>query len=157
MRFTIVLAAIASLSVMVSAQDKGSDHPTSTNTTKPDYDLSGAYPIPSNPTCIADCNNKAGSDMMPGYTSDPSKKEFIDSLALECSQGPRRLTFMKNAGMCMGSCSKEDQDQYLNNYGPMCDWYKLHVDDVKPNDATSFTAATTMTAMISLVVFNFIA
>ncbi|ORY07641.1 hypothetical protein K493DRAFT_295445 [Basidiobolus meristosporus CBS 931.73] len=157
MRFAALLVALASFSGLALADEKGGFEHPATNSTAGDYDYSGAYPVSPMPQCIENCNIKAGKGLMAEYTRDPKSSDFINSLELECKQGPRRMTFMKDAGLCMSSCSSDDQMQYATLYPSTCKWYDLHKDDpvTKSNTGSSLSVqAATLVSGLLMVLYN---
>ncbi|KAI9491710.1 hypothetical protein BDB00DRAFT_766657 [Zychaea mexicana] len=94
-------------------------------------DCNPSYNVTAGPECISNCRQKAGSAMWSDYTTDPTSPNYIESLSYECVKGtPTYTTFMTQSGICMMSCSSDDQADYGNReHTEACAWYTEHSSD----------------------------
>ncbi|KAF7731967.1 hypothetical protein EC973_007072 [Apophysomyces ossiformis] len=100
-----------------------------------------SYNVPSAGECISNCNKKAGTGLYKDWTNDPASPNFIQSLSYQCQKGTTSYTaFMTDAGMCMMSCSKDEQSAFGKEFGGACQWYAAHKDDKCDGSATSGAA-----------------
>ncbi|KAI9282081.1 hypothetical protein BC943DRAFT_329134 [Umbelopsis sp. AD052] len=98
-----------------------------------------SYNATTSPTCIANCNKKAGQGLWADWTDDPTSTNFVKSLSFQCEKGtPNYMAFMTSAGVCMTSCSTDDQSAFKTEFQQACQWYTSHT-----NDTCSGTSATT--------------
>jgi len=85
------------------------------------------YNVKPEPTCIADCNRKAGQGIWDEWTDDPTSPNFVKSLSYMCDKSsPKHIEFMMESGICMTKCSKEDQNIFREAYGQTCNFYQAY-------------------------------
>ncbi|KAF9586069.1 hypothetical protein BGW38_009984 [Lunasporangiospora selenospora] len=92
------------------------------------------YSFKPNGDCVQGCLNKVGKGEFSNWSLDPASPYFIESLSYENDKGtPKYSKFMMNAGMCMTSCSKEEQDIYRAQFQVKNDWYMANKDTYGKN------------------------
>ncbi|KAG0268105.1 hypothetical protein BGZ95_002622 [Linnemannia exigua] len=85
------------------------------------------YPFKPNGQCVSGCTNKVGKAMFPNYSEDPKSPYFIQSLAYTFESGsPNTGKFMTDAGICMSTCPKDEQDLYIGQYPAQKAWYNAN-------------------------------
>ncbi|KAI8146164.1 hypothetical protein BJV82DRAFT_497777, partial [Fennellomyces sp. T-0311] len=90
-----------------------------------------SYNVAGYGDCTKQCKVNAGRELYADWTDDPTSPNFIESLKYKCERGfPAYTTFMTVSGTCLlGSCSKEEQQDYSREHAESCEWYAAHKDD----------------------------
>lgn len=92
-------------------------------------------------------SKKSGQSLWPEWTDDPASSNFINSLAFQCEKGtPNYMAFMTSAGMCMTSCSADDQAAFKTEFQQACQWYTSHSNDTCSGSSSNSSSASSTTA-----------